>query len=245
MTYDKIVVPEPICGPYYVSVFGGGSFFGDYDARGDFQNSTNNQPFAGQERLGFNQGWILGGAVGFRTATDWRFEVEVSHNQAAADGVQGSVDPVGNTIFNAPGADTGGLLGDVETTSVYLNVFKEFAGLGFWGVSPYLGAGIGLSNVQADLVSRYDNTVFSNNQGNDGVWNGEGDEVVFSYQFMAGLVFDLTECLEGYLEYRLGQTGDLEDYQFFNDNGGAPMQLNGELELEWTQHVILGLRYYF
>ena len=187
-TYEKMVVtPQPACGPWYVSAFGGGSFFDTPEyTRGAF-NTT----------VGVDNGWIIGGAVGLRTDKAWRFEAELIHAQSP---------------FDAP------FVGEIERTSVMVNAVKEFPALQFLGLTPYLGAGIGLTNVQIDAISPM-----------------ADDELVLGYQFMTGLVFDLTDCLQAYAEYRVSSQGDLEDAQLAGSN----------VDLGWTQHAILGVRWFF
>lgn len=192
-TYEKMVVtPEPVCGPWYVAAYGGGAFYDTLEAsRDDIEVGT----------IGLDNGWVVGGAVGLRTDAAWRFELDLNHSQAGFD-----------TIVDQD--DLGGW-GDVERTSLMVNAVKEFEALQFLGLTPYLGAGIGLTNVE---------------------FGGLIDETVLGYQFMGGLVYDLTECLQVFAEYRLIGQGDLEDY------GPYPF---GNIDAGWTQQVLMGVRWFF
>ena len=186
VSYDKIVVPEPICGPYYVSVFGGGSFFDD----GEFTATSNTSGEAGATaNYGRNDGWIAGVAFGLRTETNWRLELELSHSQSDVDNAL-QLDANGDLL------DFESTHGDVESTSVMLNVVKEF-GMNRW--RPYLGGGLGLTNIETTLFA------------DDNDANLSADDVVFGYQFMTGVVYDLTDCLQAYLEYRVSSQSDIED----------------------------------
>lgn len=209
-TYDKMVVtPEPVCGPWYVSAYGGGSFFD----RAEYQDA----PGFGLDQ-GFvnpDNGWIVGGAVGLRTQNAWRFELDLNHSQSPAN----SLNAVNPFDFAS-----GPARGEIERTSLMVNAVKEFRSLQFLGVTPYLGAGIGLTSVELDVTDVGGNFM-------------TGDELVLGYQAMAGLAFDLTECLQVYAEYRLMGTGDLEDAKFA---GSA-----GDLDLGLSQHAILGVRWAF
>ena len=192
--YKKMVVtPEP-CGPWYVSAFGGGSFF-DTPAYTIGAVTTNR---------GVDNGWIVGGAVGLRTQDAWRFELELNHTESPLDAVL-----VQRQAFQ---------VGEIERTSMMVNAVKEFPALQFLGLTPYLGAGIGLTNVQLDAIT--------------GI---QDDEMVLGYQFMGGLVCDLTDCLQAYAEYRLASQGDLED----------AVAAGSTIDLGWAQHVILGVRWFF
>lgn len=223
--YEKQVVQPPLCGPWYMSIFGGGSFFSDGSFSGtDFVNEE-----VRDANFGFDNGWIAGAAIGVRTANDWRFEIEFNHNQA----------PVDDGSFSFTDLDDGdvdlfgGLAsGDVETSSLMLNIAKEFPALTFWNLRPYLGAGVGLSNVRTQLLLQTPGLVES----------FEGDDIVLGYQAMAGLVLDLTECLQLYAEYRVTGHGDSEDV-LSELNGIDPVI--GSLDMDWTQHAILGVRWFF
>lgn len=206
--YEKqVVTPAPVCGPWYMSLFGGGSFPGDATFTGTGVTAN----------LGFDNGWIAGGAIGVRTANDWRFELELNHSQVPGD------------IGAVTGLGAGFLGGDVETNSLMLNVAKEFPSLALWNLRPYLGAGVGLSNVRTQLL-------FENLGAVDAF---EGDDIVLGYQAMAGLVLDLTECLQVYAEYRITGHGNSEDV--LEDN----FLTVGSLDTDWTQHAILGVRWFF
>jgi len=214
VAYEKIVVPEPVCGPYYISGFGGASFYDDMEFIAT-SDTSGNQGFTGD--YGRDEGWIAGLAFGMRTDTNWRFELELSHHQG---------DINDQRYFNEAGAlvEFESLHGDVETTSVMLNAVKEF-GMNRW--RPYLGAGLGLSAVEADAFP------------DDGFAGIRFNETAFGYQFMGGVVYDLTECLQTYLEYRVSSHSDLEDAR---DNDIREV---GDFDLGWTQHIILGARWYF
>lgn len=271
--YEKMVVtPEPLCGPWYMSLFGGGSFFDDGDWNGeDADDDFNSANFS------FDNGWIAGGAIGVRTAGGWRFELEASHSQAPGDGAAvgvaetldafTTIDPELGPDFLSPLADVvlagtygSALRGDVERSSLMLNIAKEFESLTFWNLRPYLGAGVGLTRVRTDLRSSTALEVAGDDLvGGIGVNDHfYGDEVVLGYQVMGGLVLDLTECFQLYLEYRLTGHGDPEDVSrdrqitdLDPDGIGAIDVLGtssgefGDLDLGWAQHAIIGVRWFF
>lgn len=189
-TYEKMVVtPEPVCGPWYVSAYGGGTFYDQLESTDDATGTLAVRDF--------DNGWMIGGAVGLRTDKAWRFELDLSHNQSPFDNVAG----------------------EVERTSLMVNAVKEFSALQFLGLTPYLGAGVGLTSVGIDANSGF-----------------EADELVLGYQFIGGLVYDLTECLQVYAEYRLIGQGDLEDESVLPSN---------DIDLGYTQAVLMGVRWFF
>lgn len=191
---DKnVITPEPVCGPFYVSAYGGGSFFDD----STYGASNGNNVSA---RTSFDNGWIAGLAFGIRTDRQFRFEVDLNHTQSPAD--FGTANFFGTNLIN------GSVGGDVERTSVFLNAVKEF---GTGRIHPYAGAGIGLTNVQGNYLT----------PGFFGSQVGEVDDVVLGYQFMGGVAYDLGSCLQTYLEYRLMGQGNTEDSTFLGTYGST------------------------
>jgi len=222
--YDKVVVPEPVCGPFYVSAYGGGSFFDD-DV--DFTENALFDPSPDRIRADFDDGYILGAAVGVRTDTNWRMEVDLNFQNRPGESEQFAAGG-GSFLSESP------LYGDVDTTSAFFNVVKEF-GMNRW--RPYAGAGVGLSNVELSLSDVPGAHVGSGNEF-------KSEEVVLAYQFLGGVVFDVTDCFQTYLEYRLSGHGDLEDVADGDDlsNFTGPLE---SVDLGWSQHIILGARFYF
>jgi opacity protein-like surface antigen len=200
-TSGKECVPAPVTP--YIAVFGGGYFD---DA------TWSSEGFADRD-FNMDNGWIVGGAVGVKFANGIRAEVEVTHSDAPANTVE-----IGN-LFSVPA--TGG----IETNSLMFNAVKEF---GKGRFHPYLGAGIGLSSVDVDMIAgpgiRYD-----------------GEEVVFAYHFLAGVGFDLTDRIQTFLEYRIGDHGNPSDIA----RNGAFGSDFGSMDVDWQQSVILGVRFSF
>lgn len=267
--YEKnVVTPAPMCGPWYMSLFGGGVFPGDGTFTGEDASSA---------KLGLDNGWIAGVAFGYRTKDDWRFEIEGSHAQLPGDGSTGSITDAVNTfvgvVGNPPLATEVGLVGpsllpsklrgDIEKSSLMLNLTKEFPALTFWNLRPYLGAGVGLTKVRTDVRASSIAPVTGTVAPTDGVVGVNdhyyGDEVVFGYQAMAGLVIDLTECLQLYFEYRLTGQQNPEDVSLdrqitdITGIGAVPTRhifdttrgQYGNLDLGWQQNAIIGLRWFF
>lgn len=220
--YKKMVVtPEPVCGPWYVSAYGGGSFFDDaeYTRSPRFGNAFGIQ----EASLGVDNGWIVGGAVGLRVNDKWRFEADLNYNEGALGQVNGQSWVNVSLLAVVPGLRgfNGGLIGEIERRSLMVNAVREMPALQFLGLTPYVGAGVGLTNVNLDLVSGF-----------------AADENVLGYQFMGGFVTNLTDCLQAYAEYRLAGQGELEDVTT------VTLQ-DGSLDAGWAQHVIMGVRWFF
>jgi len=289
---DKnVITPEAVCGPWYISAYGGGSFFDSADFTGtdyafgpnsaghirtwdlndpnppfnDFPNTATpgNRYYPDREigkttgKLNMDYGWIVGGAVGFRTQRQWRFELDINHTQSPFDNgtlVSGGAnfyDPDyqpatdGNGNPTPPGdagvsSVSGRMYGNVQRSSLFINAVKEF---GQNRVHPYVGAGLGLTNanVGGTLLFGHPNDFDDAHQSFSDetfVRRYNAEQVVLGYQMMAGLAYDFTDCIQAYGEYRLMGQGEISDVGTFSD-------LYGSLDLGWAQHIILGVRYFF
>lgn len=65
------------------------------------------------------------------------------------------------------------------------------------------------------------------------------DDGAFGYQLMAGLVKDFSPCVQGFLEYRLTDSSEIENLSW--DNGDNV----GTFELDPGHHIIAGFRLFF
>jgi opacity protein-like surface antigen len=211
-----VVTPEPVCGNWYVSSYGGGSFFDSVDYRGTATGSF--APLFGEVTgdAGTGNGWIAGGALGFRTPDRWRFELDANHARSPFTG--GVFSNTGTMAFRHRES----LVGDVERTSVMVNAVKEF---GNGRIHPYLGAGLGASFLNGSLYS-------------DCIGRHAANEWAFAYQFMGGVAYDVLRCVQAYGEFRMLGQGDAENV--LGDYG-----IQGEADLGWAQHLIFGVRWFF
>jgi len=75
--------------------------------------------------------------------------------------------------------------GEVETYGFHVNFIKEFNSQG--RLSPYIGVGIGYAEADVDLF--YNAIEINDNEGS------------FSYQLIAGLDLQLTNCVSFFAEY--------------------------------------------
>ncbi len=133
-----------------------------------------------------------------------------------------------NNIFS----DSQGFVeGDIESTSVFLNIAQEFNGLAT-GVRPYLGIGLGLTEFYGDF--RYNPNLAA---------NIDDDDLALSYQVFAGLDVDLTDRFTGFIDYHLVKTDDFELNRFGGGAGGpAETSQQGDIEVGL---LTVGLRYSF
>ncbi len=170
-------------GGYYVGVGAGYNMPVDSDADG----TGFSQEVDYNDQLG-----VLMGTLGYAYDSNWRGELEVSRRSNDVDSIGG-----------APGT------GNVEATGLMANVLYDFHGLAE-GVTPYLGAGLGLVHLKADTINPV-----------NGATSNSSDDVPAG-QLIAGAAFDVAENVavtgqynflattEASLDNRAGQGYDLD-----------------------------------
>lgn len=158
--------------------------------------------------LEMNNGWGGNVAVGRYLNKNTRAEVELGYYTSGVDKVKTSTGNVG--------AD-----GDVTAMTGMLNAYYEpFAEC---RIKPYVGAGIGVANVDADSVSAAGTAV------------ADGDDTVFAGQVMAGASYQFTPSTALTAEYRYLQTADADI--------DTP---TGSTDMNYQNHMaMLGLRVKF
>lgn len=153
--------------------------------------------------LTFDNGYAFLGAIGGGFAGDTRGEIELGYRANDLDRLR---------VGTSPSTSQGG---DIVAVSLMANLYKDFPlGMGF---VPFVGGGIGIANVEADL--------------NGFGINGKKDDTVFAYQLMAGGAVELNPQVKLDLQYRFFAT---EDPKF------------GHVEAEYMSHnFLIGLRFGF
>ncbi len=204
----------------YGAIGAGLSYVGD-----DRDVESKSGPLTFDYEADYDKGVGVYTALGIARDSGWRTELEFDYRNndirhwvgnAAASGWQG-----------------GTLTGDMSVYSVMANVIKEL-GEGSGGVIPYIGAGIGYSWLDYELVGN--NPVAMNGFGSLLVNDTDG---AFSYQAIAGLAFQLAEGLMFDLSYRYFATLEPD---FNGTINGAPMSFDSE----YTNHSgYAGLRWNF
>ncbi|MDO3379138.1 outer membrane protein [Geoalkalibacter halelectricus] len=149
-----------------------------------------------------DNGYVFLAAIGGSFLGDVRGEIELGYRNNDIDRLRSGVQVVSRS-------------GDVTAISLMANLFKDIP-LGI-GLTPFVGGGIGIANVEADLNAF-------------GI-NGKKDDNVFAYQFAAGGAIELGPQVNLDLQYRYFATAD-PDFS--------------HLEAEYRTHnVLLGLRFGF
>ena len=170
----------------------------------------------------WDRGFGLALAFGYGAATGLRGEFEVGYRQLDYDRLKGlSVTSGGVEVLNSDREVE--LDGGVSTVSLMGNgLFVFEAG----PLRPYFGAGLGLARHDSEINEQTHTT-------EDGPVTTEGtsgDDVVFAWQAMAGVGFELSEGAEVRLGYRYFATADWESegeklsYAAHNFEGGIVMR---------------------
>lgn len=169
----------------------------------------------------FDNGFGVSGALGYRTGKIWRrgglrIEAEGSYNRNKAGGNSGA------------GAPAGPVSGEAESFTGTVNLYHDFEFFFFdknlkW-VTPYLGAGIGYTNVNYDGIS------------SGGVTLLDADDSAPAYQFIAGFSWTAGYNTDLTFDYRYVNAPDME----------APAPGGGIQEIDAERHMFnAGLRYRF
>ena len=179
----------------------------------------------GSHPVPFDDGWAGTLKVG-KDMGVWRAELEYDHrsNDAKLFGPPGSID-------NAKG--------DISSDSLMFNAYYDFTPTG--KITPYLGAGIGVSHVQANDIRKDINGCCT------GIVDGSDD--VAAMQVMAGAAYQATPNLDVTLEYRYFFTEkpsfDYATACSSTDSIGS-CGVAGSTSGDYRNHSILvGLRYWF
>ena len=169
---------NPVCGgggragchPNYVSLFGGWNFLHDYQA--DFPLPPATAPAA----LTFEDGFVLGGALGRRFGSLLRGEMEFAFRNNPAES------------WNLTGAATLPNDGDANFYSIMFNSILDLGTYHNW--TPYIGGGIGIGFID------YEGGAIA------GPANVTIQDEVFSYQAIVGLSRSINSRIQLFSEYR-------------------------------------------
>jgi opacity protein-like surface antigen len=118
--------------------------------------------------ISFDPGIVIGGALGYDYG-NIRAEGEITYRMSDMDEATIGFDPVFFPLCPC----TGSIDGDVSALSFMANGYYDFP-VANSSVAPYLGGGIGVANVSYDFA---------------GI--GDDSDLVFAYQLMAGIGFEI------------------------------------------------------
>lgn len=132
----------------------------------------------------FDTGFMVGGAVGYRWSP-FRVETELSYRQNDIDEID----------FGSAGELDGA--GDVAALTGFVNAFYDvdLASVGLEKLSPYVGGGIGVANLDTDSDA-------------DAIVDVDDSDTAFAWNVQAGIAYAVTERVELGIGYRYLATGD-------------------------------------
>jgi opacity protein-like surface antigen len=157
---------------------------------------------SGSGEISYDTGLTAGGSVGYMMDT-FRVEGEVSYQANDMDKISGN----GGSLF---------VNGDISALTFLVNGYIDFYTGG--PVTPFITAGIGYSNVEADIEGE------------------SNDENLFTYQLGAGIGYAISETLT--LDFRYRYLG-AEDYEYSEVGAGS---INAEIS---SHNISAGLRFAF
>jgi len=182
-----------VCAAPYVSINMGAVLLNDSDYS-DSGTYYDGYSFIDKGELSFDTGFGVTAAIGNDFKNGFRAEVEFGfrgNDIDDADGTYAEYFPNGDLDFTVD--YTGGFRGEVYSSSLMFNGFIDLVPNGT--VSPFIGAGVGFANIDADLD-----------------YYGSEDDNVFAYQFAAGMAFAVTPNMKIDLQYRYFATEDPDFY---------------------------------
>lgn len=165
-----VTSPTTTCRKNYVSLFGGWNFLHNYTADAPLP------PAAAPASLTFDDGFLLGGALGRRFGSRLRGEVEFAFRTNSAD------------TWNLTGATTLPNGGDADFYSIMFNSFVDLGTYCDW--TPYIGGGIGIGFID------YNGAAIA------GPANVSIQDEVFSYQGIVGISRSINSRIDLFSEYR-------------------------------------------
>jgi OmpA-OmpF porin, OOP family len=216
----------------YVSLFGGGSFLDKPGLSGSSHTFTAPYDFTSKQSVdtSFKTGFVVGGNLGVDWGT-FRTEIEMAYrgNKSSKHAHLKTNYHVSYTSSGVPVSYETGRDATVASKlnlnaySLMANVWYDFHNLLPHGITPYIGGGLGLAEIQLS--------------GNfDGVKINEKNDTVFAWQLGAGVSAPITNSLTAFLDYRYF---DAESAHLKLSPGYHGGDINGDFK---DHSVLIGLR---
>lgn len=136
--------------------------------------------------VGFEDGWAIWGALGY-DFDPIRAEIEAGYGRNDADTVTFTLIGIGLPPLDADGK--------ISVFTAMLNGYYDIPTDSPW--TPYIGAGVGLSRVNADISTL-------------GVPLVDDNDTVFAVQAMAGVEYAVSPTVSILGEYRFSATADID-----------------------------------
>lgn len=182
------------------------------------QQDQNNRSGGQSIDVSLDNGFVIGGAVGYRLTDSFRVEVEVAYREN---------DITAGTVLNDP---TAAFSGDNSSLGAFANVLYDFADLPL--ITPYIGVGLGFGGVESDA--------FIDTIANDQRFGG-ATRTEFLYQGILGATLPVSDTWEVFAEGRY-YVAPGADFDLINVTLNTRETFNSNYEVIQLQ---AGLRYKF
>lgn len=177
---------------FYISASGAVSFHETYHRTFDLYLKTDTGPRYAPERIDFHPGGTGLLSVGYMDGPT-RVELEGGFRHYSIERYQCGV-RTNSFIYNDSGADSYARIG-----SVMINMYRDIPLQ--YGLTGYVGGGMGLGFYTLDL----DDVSFADLSGisSSMVMGNKKQSTNFAWQFMAGVSYAVTECVDLTMGYRM------------------------------------------
>ena len=226
---DSYAAPVAAAGNCYVRGDAGFSLSGDPDVTWPVTNNNGNLITDEVTTINMQNTWLIEGGVGCGSGSrGFRGEVMAGiHGDRNFDGEPGPWNPTGPGPANDP------MHTSITSYTLMLNGYKDLGNFG--GLTPYLGAGVGIAYNIVDDVSFTDNPALVNQI------HGERD-IAFAWSLMAGVGYQLSHNTVLDLGYRYIDMGKATSER--SDTAGF---INPRVNIDDldAHEFKVGLRYHF
>lgn len=165
----------------YVSTFFGGHFLPDIVSNTSYTSTPNLSKETYEQGMGFTARVAVGGHVNSNLRTELELGLSRSNQKSIRDVINGALP---GTVYNGHGQiDAITLMGNVW---VDIPMFDSM-----WGLTPYVGGGLGAALVQSNLIY----TAFPN-------YGPQASSLEFAGQLGAGVNWAINETISAGLGYR-------------------------------------------
>ena len=211
-------------GPFYVGVFGGYTFGSDMELKGNYNSEYNYSA-----DLDVKETWVVGAKFGYTMPFAKFLAVEFEYLYLSPD--------IDRTVLSSSGSDYRAIDGDVNVHNFMFNFIAKYPE---GRIHPFLGAGVGFSNVDVSA------TVTTRKSGITSTYSMSDNKTAFAGQLLAGVNFEINKNLSVDLTYRYFMTTSDDDYDddHYDDHYNNRYYHGIETEIK-SSIVTIGLNYHF
>lgn len=212
---------------WYVGVFGGYAFSSDASLTYYNYDYDHDYDYNYEHDVNVQEAWVFGVKFGYTPPVLKYFSFEFEYSYLNPD--------VDRTVFPRSGTDYTAVEGDVKLNNFMFNAIAKYP---TGKIHPYVGAGIGFSNIDVSLLR-------TSSEGY--AYSISHDDTVFAWQILLGVEIDLTNNFSLDIGYRYFSAEDESDDDDDDDHhhGHYHDYYHGTQFDYDTSMVTLGLKYRF